>query len=95
MPEFDANSLVQIVAAITMPVAVIAIIVHRIWLGMGIGVRAIQFVSASLLVPLILILALQGILEKNAVGALVGAFAGYLFSNIGKYDERNASKDDM
>jgi hypothetical protein len=52
------------------------------------GVRAIQFLAAVTLPPTIVILALEGILEKSAVGAILGAFIGYLFSHIGEYDRR-------
>ena len=54
---------------------------------MGIGVRAIQFVALITISNMVIILALEEILEKSAVGALVGALAGYFFSNISKFDE--------
>lgn len=83
----DTKSIIEIICASTIPFVVLAIIAHRIWCDMGIGVRAIQFVALVTIACLILILALEGILEKSAVGALVGALVGYFFSNIGKYDE--------
>ncbi len=59
------------------------------------GVRSIQFLAIVVVLPVVLILALEGILERSAVGALIGALVGYLFTNIGKYDERKAGKGDV
>jgi hypothetical protein len=96
----EAKSWVEIIAAATIPISIIAITLLRAKTSengpKGIGVRAIQFVGISIIPPLILILALEGILEKSAVGALVGALAGYLFANIGEFDKkrgRNTAPD--
>lgn len=79
---------VEIIAALTIPIALIAIVSERIWTRKGIGVRTIQFAAVVTFVPLVLILALERILDGNVVSALVGAFVGYLFSNIGDFDRR-------
>lgn len=80
---------VELIAATTIPVAVLGLIVNRICSAKGIGVRAIQFLAVATFIPTILILALEGILDGSTVSALVGAFVGYLFSNIAEFDRRS------
>ena len=41
-----------------------------------------------MVLPVILILSLQGILKPDAVGTLIGALVGYLLSGIASYDSR-------
>ena len=83
---------IELIAAVTIPVTLLAIMGERIWSKKGIGVRTIQFAAVTTFVPLILILALERILDGNVVSALVGAFVGYLFSNIGDF-ERARNRD--
>jgi hypothetical protein len=67
----DAKFWVEIIAALAIPGAVGFVVWHRIKTEMGMGVRAIQFLGLAIVPPLIIILALEGILERSAVGALV------------------------
>jgi hypothetical protein len=55
-----------------------------IWIGAnrGIGPRMIQFAGAIMLVPVILILALEKLLETSTLGTVIGAVIGYLLSGI-------------
>ena len=57
-------------------------------LGGGIGIRLIQFLAVGLLIPSIVILALEGFLDKSVLGTLLGTIIGYVLSNIG--DESKA-----
>ena len=66
----------------------VALMYHRIKFKKGIGVRAIQFLSVVFVVPAILILALERVLNSEVVAALYGAVIGYVLSGIGK-DEGN------
>lgn len=81
---------IELVAAITVPLSLLAIIGERLISKKGIGVRVIQFAGVATFVPTLLILALERVVDGNAVAALVGAFVGYLFSNIGDFDRRRA-----
>ncbi|MBI3366961.1 MAG: hypothetical protein HY021_00445 [Burkholderiales bacterium] len=45
--------------------------------------RAIQFLSAALVVPVITLLSLNG-LSSEVVGTLLGTFIGYVLSGIGE-----------
>lgn len=67
-----------------MMLGVIGIFVERARTKRGIGVRVIQFATVVLVLPTILILAIEGVLEPQTVGALVGAVIGYVLSGIGK-----------
>ena len=84
---------VEIIAIATLPVAIIAVIVNRTMVDRGLGARAIQFLAISLFVPIIVLLALEGVLERSAVGALVGALVGYLFATTGEFDKKRNQTD--
>ena len=90
----EAVQWIEIIAATAIPVAIVVIVVERIMSGKGIGVRAIQFLAIGIIPVVVLILGLEGILEKGAIGALLGALVGYLFSNIGQYDKRKDDNQD-
>jgi hypothetical protein len=49
----DGKPWVEAIVAATLPITVIALILHRIITRKGIGVRAIQFLGVSLGVPVI------------------------------------------
>jgi hypothetical protein len=48
----------------------------------GIGVRVIQLIAIFILVPVIAILALEGILSGEGTGTLMGAIVGYALGGI-------------
>jgi len=83
---------VELIAVLSIPLAVGFLILHRIKRKLSTGVRAIQFLAVATLPPTIIVLAFEGILEKSAVGALLGALIGYLFSNIGEYDRSRSRR---
>ena len=60
---------------------------------LGIGVRVIQFLAIIEVIPVIVILSLEGILEGQTTGTLLGGVMGYVLSGIGK-DERAKKKQD-
>lgn len=45
--------------------------------------RAIQFYAVGLIVPAVLILALDGLLAGEALATIIGAFIGYVLSGVG------------
>jgi hypothetical protein len=85
MTTFD---ILQIVLAGTIPTAVLGVIATRLLSGKGVGVRSIQFMAVAAIVPGILLLAIRGLLEGEAVAAILGSTVGYLLSSIAKFDER-------
>jgi hypothetical protein len=75
---------IEIIAALTIPLAIGAVFYQRHQAGGGaMGLRTLQVLAIAVLAPLILILGLEKVLEPSAVGALIGALLGYLLSGIG------------
>jgi hypothetical protein len=60
--------------------------------GFSVGPRHIQFVSVCLIIPTILILGLERVLTHETSATLIGGLAGYLLSNIGKYEPSPSPK---
>jgi hypothetical protein len=77
---------VEIIVAATIPLALIAVFFNRWHSGKNLGVRAIQMLAAAMLMPSVIVLAMEKILDGAAVAALVGGAIGYLFANISDYD---------
>lgn len=75
---------VELIAALVMFLGLIGTFFIRIRLKKGIGLRAIQFMAIVLLVPVVLILALENALTGETIAALLGAVAGYTLSGIGE-----------
>ena len=76
--------IVEIALTLIMVGGIYGIFAERKRAGRGIGVRIIQFSAVLLVVPAIVILALEGVLESEVVGTLLGAVLGYVLSGIGK-----------
>ena len=78
--NLDVKGIVELTAAGTILIGVIGSLVYAV--KRGIGPRTIQFAGAITLVPLVLILALEKILEPATLGTVIGAIIGYLLSGI-------------
>lgn len=74
---------IEIIAALTIALAIAAVMYQRFQQGGAVNLRTIQLLAIAVLAPLILILGLERVLEPSAVGALIGALLGYLLSGIG------------
>lgn len=79
----------QAILALSIPLAIVGVIATRIVTKKGVGVRSIQFMGVAAIIPGILLLAVRGLLEGEAVAAIFGATVGYLLSSIAKFDERD------
>ncbi len=55
----------------------------------GIGARTIQFTCISLIIPCIIILALEGILKGETIATIIGGLIGYVLSGISNYDNKD------
>jgi hypothetical protein len=88
MEPASTKSWIELIAAATIPITIIAVIWQRVKGDFGLSVRSIQFLGLPILLVVVLILSLEGILERSAVGALVGALVGYLFSSISETDRK-------
>lgn len=78
--------IVELIAAGIMALCMLLVIIERLWSGRGIGARAIQFLAVGLVIPSILILALEEKLATETTAALIGALTGYLLSGIGIWE---------
>lgn len=76
----ELRSFIEGAAAVTMPVTVIGILLRAYLNKQYFGPHTIQFCAVAVLVPLILILALERILEAPTIGTLLGALIGYALS---------------
>ncbi len=74
---------------ILMGIAAVGGIAHRIVTRKGIGLRFCQFLTITMGIPAIIMLAFADKLEKQAIASLIGAVIGFLISKTGK-DEPNA-----
>ena len=88
---WEAKPGIELAMALVMLVGIVGLAVNRIRTDKGIGVRAIQFAGIVMLPPVVVILALEGIMDHSAAGTLVGALTGYLF---GEFAKRPPSKDE-
>lgn len=89
--EFWVRVAIEAVACLLMLGGIAGILLERSRSERGIGVRVIQLATVLLVLPVILILALERILETQTTAALLGAVVGYVLSGIGK-DEASRPK---
>jgi hypothetical protein len=89
---FTIKSIVEIIAIIIMGGGLLGIFIERNKTGKGIGVRVIQFLAIIFLIPTILILALEKVIDNSTIAALIGAIVGYILSGIGSDENDKKSK---
>ena len=78
------KGIVEIIAALLMLIGLIAVVWQRVKQERGLSSIALQFVSVIFVFPTILILSLESVLKGETAATLIGALAGYLFSEFGK-----------
>ncbi|MCF6262429.1 MAG: hypothetical protein L3J24_02430 [Xanthomonadales bacterium] len=78
---------------ILMFVGVVVIYGERLYSRRGVGARAIQITGVVLIIPLIGILSLHDILEKQTTATLIGALTGYLLSGVGSFEVTNKKEN--
>jgi hypothetical protein len=86
MPTLSVKDAVELIAAGMLPLAYVGFMWHRIAGKKSIGARAIQFMAVVTLLPVIVILALEKVLDGQTIGTLIGGLTGYLLSGISNYD---------
>jgi hypothetical protein len=80
------KGIVEIVAVSMLPIGFIGFMLHRVVTQRALSTRSIQFLGVVFLLPVILVLALEKVLDSTAVGTLIGALIGYLLSAIANYE---------
>ncbi len=78
------KSAIEVVAMSLMVVALLGVLYDRIRRQKGIGLRVIQFLAVCLVVPALLILALEGKVSMEATAIILGVVIGFTLSGIGK-----------
>lgn len=86
----DTKSTIELILAGIMVLGLIALFINRYQLKKGIGARVIQYTGVVLVVPLIGILALESVLDKQTTGTVIGALLGYLLSGISNFDSNSS-----
>jgi len=81
---------VEIIAALTIPASFVVVVFHRLKSQMGMGYRSIQFLALGTVMPIVMILALEGKLAGEAVAAIIGGIVGYLFTSAAKPTKASA-----
>ena len=83
----EASKNIELVLVFILASMPFLIIFHRIWTNKGLGARSIQFLAVGMLVPAVLILSLEAVIDSATVGTLIGAMVGYLLSGIGEFNK--------
>ncbi len=82
------KEIIELVAASVMPLGIFGMFHNRYYLKRGIGKRTIQFAAVTLVIPSILILAMEGILNAEVVATLLGTIVGYTLSGLADEDAK-------
>lgn len=91
------KELIEIILAATMAIVPIGFLLHRTFSkkqsgdNFGIGVRSIQFISVGMLLPAVVLLSFEKLIDGCTVAALVGSLVGYLFSGIVSFDQKRTN----
>lgn len=92
MEKSDLHETVVLIMTITIPVILLTIILGAYLKETIIGARVTQFMCVALLVPAIIILAFEDVLQGETVGTLLGGISGFVLSNVGKYEKKKTDK---
>ena len=87
----DTKSWIEIAAAVVLISGPILVIGDRLRSGKGIGARIIQLLAVLMVIPAILILALEGTIDGATAGTLFGTLIGFVLSDVGSF--QNARSD--
>jgi len=60
--------------------------------SMGVGARQIQWLAVGMLIPAIVLLSLEHVIDSAVTGTLIGGLAGYVLSHVGRFQNREARK---
>ena len=85
--EVSMKNIVEGVLLVIAMAGAIGGVWNRLKLGKGIGLRFIQYLGLTVLLPIIVILSLEGRISQEMTGAIAAAGVGAVLAGIGK-DER-------
>lgn len=78
------KNIVEIAMLVIAVVCAIGGVWNRIRLDRGIGLRFIQYLGLTVLVPIIAILALEGRISQEMTGAIAAAAVGGVLAGLGR-----------
>ena len=81
---FTATEWVEVIAAATLPLTVVGCLLQRSMRGGALSNRSVQIIGLLLFLPIVLILGAEKDIPEPALVTLLGAFGGYLLSNMGR-----------
>jgi hypothetical protein len=84
----STKSAIELVAILMLPFGLLLIVLQRLASGAIFGARLVQMTAAVMLIPVILILALEQILDRSVVATIIGALVGFLLSGAAGAAER-------
>lgn len=88
---YNTKSVIEIIMAIVMLLGIGLLFHNRIKSKnkdgnlKGIGARIIQLATVLMLIPSLVILALEDVLKGETVGTLIGGLVGYILSGLSDY----------
>jgi hypothetical protein len=84
----NIHSVVELIFAFMVPIGFIGVMSHRLYTKKSLTVRAIQYTAVVMIIPTIVVLAMENAFQDNVVGTLVGGLLGYLLSGLSNYDKQ-------
>ncbi|MGL4909519.1 MAG: hypothetical protein ACRC9X_03025 [Bacteroidales bacterium] len=88
------KELIEIIMAVIMILVIVGVLARAIFYKQGLGTKVIQFTSISLLIPALLILAIEGVLSAETIGVLLAGLSGYILAGIGGADKSLKDKEE-
>jgi len=75
-----------------MGLSLVLVFIERFKSKKVLGVRTIQLLSVSLIIPAIIILAIEKVLSGETVATIFGGLIGYVLSGVGNYEPTGKGK---
>jgi hypothetical protein len=88
----DAKLTVELAAFALAAITVVSVIVHRVMVDKGIGIRAIQFAAVPVIPAFLVVLSVEHAIDMCVVATLLGVLVGYIFSKSAKTDDESQVK---
>jgi hypothetical protein len=79
--NLDVKGAIELAAAATTAVGAIGSLIYAAKRGIGPG--TIKLAGAVMIIPIVLILALEKTLEPSTLGTVIGAVLGFVLSGVG------------
>jgi hypothetical protein len=90
---FQTKNIIEVGMLMFMLLFLLLLFINRHKQGKGIGERIIQFTCISLLIPCIIILGIEKVLQGETIATLLGGLGGYVLSSMSQGgDDNNSSK---